>query len=286
MGASQAKPQSPGYYPVPPTPSPPATSGSMFKGAIPMVLGAIILMYVGLQIYNYFQRQAGKDEIVLFGTQASSGDQTPLPVDGKTRTVLSADSSPIGEGGDYGVQFWMYIKDWDYKFGEEKNILKRVSPDSGDVNPHISLHPSDNTLRVTVNVFPTGTGTDTFTCAVENVPIQTWFSVSVTTFQRNLDVYLNGRLVKSCVLPGVPKAAVGDIILNDAGGFSGSICNVHTYATMLRPEDTKSFFDAGTTCGTPEPTTSESSPLMTLFGYTFRISVLNDVGSEIRKFTF
>lgn len=251
-----------------------------------MLVGAVVLAYVGFLVFNYFRRQAGQDEISLFGAEASSGDQTPLPVDGKTRTVLPAGNSPVGEGGDYGVQFWMYIKDWDYKFGEEKNVLKRVSADTGDVNPQISLDASNNTLRVTVSVFPVGTGTGTFTCAVENIPIQSWFSVSVTTFQRNLDVYINGRLVKSCVLPGLPKAAIGDIILNDAGGFSGSICNVHTYETMLGPEDTMKFFDAGTNCGIPGPTSASLSPLANLFGYTFQLSVLDDGGSSVRKFTF
>lgn len=251
-----------------------------------MVLGAIILMYAGLFIFNYFRKQAGKPEISLMGATPSSGDQTPTPVDGKTRTVLPASSMPLSEGNDYGIQLWMFIKDWDYKFGQEKNVLKRVAPTEGTINPQITLEPSDNTLRVSVNVFPTGTGTDSFTCSVENIPLQTWFSLSVTVFQRNLDIYLNGRLVKSCVLPGVPKPALGDIVLNDDGGFSGSICNVHTYAQMLGPDDTKAFFDAGTNCGEPTPVTSEQSPLMTLFGYTFRLSILNDMGAEIRKYTF
>lgn len=282
MGASQAKPQYPAYYPPPPPP----TSGSKWTGVVPMVLGAIILMYAGLFIFNYFRKQAGKPEISLMGATPSSGDQTPTPVDGKTRTVLPASSMPLSEGNDYGIQLWMFIKDWDYKFGQEKNVLKRVAPTEGTINPQITLEPSDNTLRVSVNVFPTGTGTDSFTCSVENIPLQTWFSLSVTVFQRNLDIYLNGRLVKSCVLPGVPKPALGDIVLNDDGGFSGSICNVHTYAQMLGPDDTKAFFDAGTNCGEPTPVTSEQSPLMTLFGYTFRLSILNDMGAEIRKYTF
>ena len=282
MGASQAKPQYSPYYPPP---SPP--TGSTWKGIVPTIIGAIILMYVGLLVFNYFRKQAGKPEIqITGGTTPSSGDQTPLPVDGKTRTVLSGSTLPVGEGGEYGIQFWMYIKDWDYRFGQVKNVLKRVAPDAGVVNPHISLDASDNSMRVAVNVFPTGTATDTFTCVVENVPIQSWFSVSITTFQRNLDIYINGRLVKSCVLPGVPKPALGDVILNDEGGFSGSLCNVHTYGTMLAPEDTKAFFDKGTNCGAPSPETGDQSPLMTLFGYTFKLSILNEMGSEIRKYTF
>lgn len=285
MGASQAKPVAPYPFYGPPPQAPSAPTGG---GLLPAILGGLILLYVGLYIVNYFRKQAGKPEFGLTGAiTPSSGDQTPQPVDGKTRTVISAASVPPGQGSDYGIQFWMYIKDWDYRFGQEKSVLKRISTeDTAVVNPEIRLGASDNTLSVTVGVYPTTMGTDTFTCTVENMPLQSWASVSMTVFQRNLDIYLNGRLVKSCVLPGVAKPAIGDIVLNDAEGFSGSICNVHTYPQMLTPEDAKAFFDAGTNCGAPSPTVAEQTPFMTLFGYTFRLSILNDVGAEIRKYTF
>jgi hypothetical protein len=165
----------------------------------------------------------------------------------------------------------------------------------------ISLHPTDNSLNVTVSVYPTGdtagaatpganTTGDSFTCTVENVPLQAWFSVSVTVFQRNLDIYINGRLVKSCALPGVPKPAVGDIILNDAGGFSGSLCNVHSYSGMLSPADAKAFFSAGTSCAAPAPTTPSApgsgDTFVTLFGYTFRFATIDKGGKELSSYTF
>jgi hypothetical protein len=113
----------------------------------------------------------------------------------------------------------------------------------------------------------------------------------VTVFQRNLDVYINGRLVKSCVLNGVPKPAVGQIILNDSGGFSGALCNVNYYNTMLGPEDAKEFHAKGTTCA-PPATAGATAPVdkdsffITLFGYTFRFSTLNKEGKELSSFTF
>jgi hypothetical protein len=126
---------------------------------------------------------------------------------------------------------------------------------------------------------------------VENVPLQTWFSVSVTVFQRNLDIYINGRLVKSCVLRAIPKPAVGDIILNDSGGFSGGLCNVNYYNTMLGPEDAKEFHAKGTTCAPPATAggvtpVDKDSFFITLFGYTFRFSTLDKAGKELNSFTF
>lgn len=257
------------------------------------------MVILGLSFYNYLRKQSGKEPISIWSTSGSSGDKTPAPVDGKTKTVIPAAEVPLNSSMDSGVQFWMYISDWDYKFGQEKPVLERVAPNSESIkSPMISLSPTENTLQVRVSIFPSGqeagaatpgadTTGDSFTCSVENVPLQSWFAVSVTIFQRNLDIYINGRLVKSCVLPGVPKPATGDIILNNNGGFSGSICNVNSYANMLKPEDAQSFFAAGTSCSPPvAPTVDKDSVFITLFGYTFRFSTLDKMGKEISSYTF
>jgi hypothetical protein len=193
----------------------------------------------------------------------------------------------------------MFIKDWDYKFANEKDVVKRVSASNPSVvNPRVSLHPTDNSLNVSVNYFGDNSSSasttagvanssgDVFTCTVENVPLQAWFSVSIALFDRNMDIYINGRLVKSCVIPGVPKPATGDIILNDKGGFSGSICNLRNYTAMLSPSDAQSFFAAGTTCGAPSMAQEEDTLFARIFGYTFRLSIFNYKGAEVSKYTF
>lgn len=283
-----------------------STSSFGFGGYIAGFVGALFLLLLGFVFYNYIRTSQGKPAVTLFPTTTtgpgSSGDKTPAPVDGKTRTVISAGDVPLSTGSDYGIQYWMYVSDWDYNFGKEKPVLQRKSAgNDAVVNPFISLHPTDNSLNVRVSVYPSdntagaatpgaGTTGDSYTCTVENVPLQSWFSVSVTVFQRNMDVYINGRLVKSVVLPGVPKPAVGDIVLNDAGGFSGSVCNVHSYAGMLGPADAKSFFSAGTACQAPAPTTgagapSSSNTFITIFGYTFRFSTIDKAGKELSSLT-
>jgi len=239
-------------------------------------------------------------------SSSSAVDNAPLPIDGKSGTVIPAASVPIAAGSDYGIQFWMYIKDWDYNFGKPKGvIIRKDSTNAALSNPKITLHPTENSLNVSVSIYGSGTGAassnpaganstsasgDVYTCTVENVPLQTWFSVSVTVFQRNLDVYINGKLVKSCVLPGVPRPAAGDLVVGSDGGFSGSICNVHAYPTMLGPSDAASFFSAGTNCASfaqPASTnTTDGGSKVTLFGYTFTFGVKDSTGKEVQKYSF
>lgn len=275
------------------TPEPKSGRSNIFTILI-IIVGAFFLVYLGFTFYNYLRRRNGQEPINMFGGAVSS-DQTPTPVDGKTKKVIPAADVPLGTSMQSGVQFWMFISDWDYKFGQEKSILERVAPNNPAIkNPAITLGASENTLHVKVSLFGAEQSTDmnatgdVFTCSVENVPLQSWFSVSVTTFQRNLDIYINGRLVKSCVLPGVPKPAYGDIILNNNGGFSGSICNVHSHSSMISPEEAQSFFARGTNCQAPSPAASKvdkDSFFITLFGYTFKFSTLDKLGKEVSSLT-
>jgi hypothetical protein len=284
------------------------TSSGYFSAnnIVTTVVGIIILLLIVLIIYNIIQVSTGKPgfSVIPSSLTAGSTDQAPTSTDGKTLTTIPAANMPLNKGSDYGLQFWMYIKDWDYRFGQEKTVIQRVdSANTSIISPRISLGATDNTLNVTVSIFPTGANAqtaspapanatsatgDSYTCTVENVPLQSWFAVSVTVFQRNLDVYINGQLVKSCVLPGVPKPAVGDVQIGPSGGFSGAVCNVHGYPEMLEPSDAHAFYAAGTTCGFSTPAGGTGGgKTMTLFGYTFTFGVKDTKsGKDVVNYTF
>ena len=256
------------------------------KGLV-VIVGLGLIIFSAILIYNAIAAANGSPTVNVTGAP-SVPDQAPLPLDGKTVTTIPSANMPLGQGADNGVQFWMYIKDWDYRFGNKKSILLRKdSTNANFKNPEISLHETDNSLNVTVSIYPASSGAgsssspapsnsasasgDSYTCTVENVPLQTWFAVSVTVFQRNLDVYINGKLVKSCVLPGVPRPAAGDIVVGDNQGFSGSVCNVHSYPKMLGPTDAAAFFAKGTNCATFAQPPALDDKGFSIFGYTFII---------------
>lgn len=235
----------------------------------------------------------------MFGS--GSGNLMSSLHDATTTTTIPAASAPLSSEnqGNYGSQWWMFVKDWNYGYGKEKSVVYRPdSSNSSIANPNISLHPTDNTLRVSVSIFPSSEGgsgksepapaghsgstDDVFVCDVPNIPLQAWFSVSVTVFERNLDVYIDGKLVKSCFLPGVPKPAVGDIQLAKDGGFSGYMCDFNHYPRMLTPDDAIAFFTAGTPCSSQ--TTPSSAAAAT--GYSVKFGVYDTVGKEVQEYTF
>jgi len=232
----------------------------------------------------------------------SSGNLISKTHDATTSMSIPASSVPLSNQtqGAYSMQWWMFVNDWNYGYGKEKIVLQRPDPTNTSVfNPTVSLHPTDNTLKITVSVFPdkeggssktepapaTGSGEstdDVYTCEVSNIPLQSWFSVSISVFGRNLDVYLDGKLVKSCFLSGVPKPATGDISVTPDGGFSGYMCTMYTYPRMLTPTDALNFFSAGTPCRSVTGTSTAAN----LTGYSVRFGVYNPQGKEVQEYTF
>ena len=262
-----------------------------------MIVGIVI---VGALLYGVY----------WYATNKASGAWDPIKslskmattFDGKTLNTISGAEIPPGVQ-DYGIQFWVYIKDWDYRFGQEKVILRRTDPAlKGAYGPEVTLSPNDNTMNVKVSLFPSdpnsvqksvpapsnqgGSATgDVFTCSVENVPLQAWFAVSITVFQRNVDVYINGKLVKSCILSGVPRPVAGDVEVGPAGGFSGTVCDVFSYAKMLSPADAQAFYAAGTSC---QSMVEEKKDSLTgnLFGYTAKFGIFDKKGKVVKEYVY
>jgi hypothetical protein len=261
-----------------------AKSGSFVTVAVVVVVIAL----AGYLLYTWVE-----------GSGDSSGNLATTPVSSTTPKTVPAPQAPPSQGpsgGAYGLQFWAYIQDWNYKFGETKSVIVRQA--SGDVNPSITLAPNENSLQVTVSLFPTsggapgsstpapsnsdGSATDgTFTCTISDVPLQSWFCVSVSLDGRALDLYLNGKMVRSCVLPGVPKPVLGDLEIMPNGGFSGKVIDVYHTSRALAPSDAAAFYAKGTN---GSKYTSETLPSKSLFGYNVSVGVFNPAGTEVKKF--
>lgn len=207
--------------------------------------------------------------------------------DGTVPQTIPAANAP--KSTSYGYQFWMYINDWNYMFGKDKHVFSRSDPSNKDItSPLVLLHPTDNQMKISVSVYPTeetsknepapagstSATDDVFLCEVSGIPIQQWVAVGISVSTRNLDVYLNGNLVKSCLLSGIPKPAFGDIILNDQGGYSGWLCSFVAGGT-LTPSDTQAFSALGVPCKIPDTNTTSST-----FGF------FNSSGNQTSKYVF
>jgi hypothetical protein len=84
------------------------------------------------------------------------------------------------------------------------------------------------------------------TCLIENVPIQKWVNIVVSLYGITQDIYLDGKLVRTCVMPGVPQIdnTIG-INVSNRGGFSGWTTNFKYWSTASNPQQVYNIYKSG-----------------------------------------
>ena len=64
-----------------------------------------------------------------------------------TKTTRIEKDTLIQNSGNYSLSTWIYIDDWNYKFGEFKTIIKRENAEKKP-NPHIYLDKHENNIII------------------------------------------------------------------------------------------------------------------------------------------
>lgn len=161
--------------------------------------------------------------------------------------VIGEGGLPKGGNSQYSWSVWFYVNQWNYRYGEEKVIFRRGS--SSSPSPSVSFDPFDNTLHISIAVYPSEQNSsqkEIFDCAVPNMPIQSWTNAIIALSTRSLDVYLQGKLVKTCILPGVAKLKPGDnVTLTPEGGFSGFTAMFRYFDYALNPREAYNVYREG-----------------------------------------
>jgi hypothetical protein len=223
---------------------------------------------------------------------------------GTTMQTIKASNLATGSAtnsSNFTYSMWFYINDWNYKYGENKVLFGRMGALSdtqgvsisgvsgGNPCPAVVLGSIENNLSILLSCYPgsnaVASGDDTIgtdgsiihTCSVSNIPIQKWVNLLISTYGRTLDVYLDGKLVKTCVLPGVTKINENaNVYVTPAGGFSGWTSKFQYYPNSTDPQTAWNIYQKG----------YGSSWLSNLFGkYQVKVSFSNN-GTETGGVTF
>jgi len=165
----------------------------------------------------------------------------------KTSKTISGNKIPGGVSDNYMYSIWFYVNNWNERYGEEKVIFKREDSNNGPA-PSVSFAANINNIDVKVTYHNSSGdgGGEVFTCTIENVPLQAWTNLIISTSNRALDVYLDGKLVRTCVLPGVPTAATGnEVSLTPNDGFSGYTSNFLFKPKAINPREAYDIYKNG-----------------------------------------
>ena len=83
-------------------------------------------------------------------------------------------------------------------------------------------------------------------CSLKNIPVQKWVNLVVSTFGNQLDVYINGKLSKTCLMNGSPKhGGAGDIFITPGGGFKGWTARAQYMDHDSTPEEVYEIYRNG-----------------------------------------
>lgn len=158
----------------------------------------------------------------------------------ETELIIPSTSLPQGSSVNYTYSIWIYIDDWSYRYGQEKIIFLRGSLDSIFM-PSLSLAPTDNTLQVTVT-----TDEEPFEYSVPNIPIQKWTNLIVSLNNKSMDTYINGKLVKTTILPSLPKIDPNaSLYLTPRNGFSGYTSRFNYWNDYINPQEAWNVYKNG-----------------------------------------
>jgi hypothetical protein len=189
---------------------------------------------------------------------------------GQTASTIAA-SSLATNGSDvpssnFAYSIWFYINDWNYRYGEPKVVFGRMGAKSStstgaisgvsgiDPCPAVVLGAVENNVAVTLSCYPgsnqepttPGGTTVLHTCMVTNIPIQKWVNLTLSVYGRSMDLYIDGKLVKTCLLPGVANVNNNsDVYVTPAGGFDGWTSKFQYYPNSLNPQEVWNIYTKG-----------------------------------------
>lgn len=107
----------------------------------------------------------------------------------------------------------------------DRRIIKTINQ-----APGLYLDNMENSLIVKMDSFNQA---ETNTITIPNIPHNKWLNVIIRCKNKIIDVYINGQLVKSTILPSVPKQNYGNVYVCQSAGFTGNLSNLVYYRRAL-----------------------------------------------------
>ena len=123
-----------------------------------------------------------------------------------------------------------------------------------DPCPSVVLGAVENNISVSLGCYPgidqepttPGGSTVVHTCNVANIPIQKWVNLILSVYGRTMDIYIDGKLVRTCLLPGVASVNNNaNIYVTPAGGFNGWTAKLQYFPNSINPQQAWNIYSQG-----------------------------------------
>lgn len=206
----------------------------------------VIILRIALALMTYFTKDVTSSKLINGSIDAKQLIVVPQdPSDPSTVTINR--SVNASDGIEFTWSTWINIDNLTYNNGKYKCVFYKGNdynnnPDNSEEGhqglnfpnnaPGLYIAPDTNNLLIIMNTF----NVINEKIVIENIPLHKWFNIMIRCKDTTLDVFINGNIVKSHNLHGVPKQNYGNVYIAPNGGFAGDISNLWYYNYALGTE--------------------------------------------------
>ena len=197
--------------------------------------------------------------LIIFRYLISSVN-TKIIHDGKEEKIYDKNDLPNSTSSNCAYSLWFFINDFGVNYGADKGIMYHTIGDSNNKDDGVTVTLGDtiNDLDIVVRT----QNSNHKTCTIRNIPIQKWIHLVVSIHGRVIDLYLNGKLVRSClsadvpnigglsnqdviVAPTIPKSNRAADSNDTITGFSGYHAKFEYYPEAIDPQTVYYLYRSG-----------------------------------------
>lgn len=217
-----------------------------------VVIVFVVVLRAGIKFVAYMM--SGPRDRMLIDGMVDARRQIVIPQDPSMAGAMPLDRS-VNEidGIEFTWSVWIFVDDLGYRAGrfrgvfykgnafEERNPAAPQGLNFPNNAPGLYIAPDTNALTVVMNTFRMIGERIT----VPDLPLNKWVNVVIRCSGEMIDIYINGAIVRSRRLSGVPKQNYGDVIVAPDGGFSGFISDLRYEPRALPAPEIESMAKAG-----------------------------------------
>jgi len=162
------------------------------------------------------------------------------------KTTLQGSNLPSSFKANSAISIWFYIKKW----VNGTNVVSFHTGGSGDAAStmfKVQFKANTNTIQI----FPRTGASSGDDCEIAEFPLQKWVNLIISFNGSAMDVYVDGKLVKSCVVnQGSRLQETQSIVLGDDNeavktADVGFITNVKLKAAPIAPQEAWDIYSQG-----------------------------------------
>ena len=188
---------------------------------VAIILGIVIIILIYV-LYKFFRSDTGG---VLSKT-------TNLNTTDVSTVAITSGSISSGTSSTYSYGLWLYVNTWSTN---AKTIFRRKNKPTTGTNSYddIKLYLDTTTPTLKCDFYTDNASSPETINITSNFTIQKWVYIIVSVDNRIVDTYLDGKLITSQQLNGIPKVSEGDIYL---GTFDAYMANFQNWKSAMDPQ--------------------------------------------------